>query len=621
MATITTTRERRFKKRRDGQTNVIYAGGAAGGGGTGTVSEVIPDTINVDTINEKTLDAGVTIESVLIKDGLITNYVPEATQDGVGYARKDAGWVSAGLKLDYSGGTGVLYDVVEIGEALTFATSGSGLGVSYSTAVVGGVETKKFTFTFTPAGSYYDGWKTVGDSGSVMTTIPSNGELTFAGGSNINTVFTAGTYPNYNMTINLDSNISVTTVSSTADTNVGGDLNCTGTVWSNTKLRADTTSTENIILNTTQVQNLIKFQTDAATNAYFGYSSSGDTGLAFFSSTGTVRALMNDSGKFGIGTTTPTYMLEVVHAAGGSDKVRIIANSSGGIAGTLQLANSNTGQAIGAEAGRIEFYKDDPSTQGAGVVAKITAEAIDAGGTYNMVFRTGQDVEGTPVGTNGLMRFDYAGRLALGDGATGSYALNQITVDTSASGAYSGGGVIGDDLGYSGIKMYDATNGNMTIFNKRNHSSYGHIYLATGATPTVRLTINNSGVVHASSSITSAGEVTSYSSDMRLKKHVRQLTGSLEAVKAMRGVSYDWRAKVSDLGFNPSSKHDIGFIAQELQGILPEAVTFAPFDRNDDGTSKSGNDYLTVKPEKIIPVLVEAIKELSARVDKLSKAN
>jgi hypothetical protein len=59
----------------------------------------------------------------------------------------------------------------------------------------------------------------------------------------------------------------------------------------------------------------------------------------------------------------------------------------------------------------------------------------------------------------------------------------------------------------------------------------------------------------------------------------------------------------------------VALSAQAVQRIQPEAVALAPFDRETDGTSKSGENYLTVQYERLVPLLVEAIKELRAEVN------
>ena len=62
--------------------------------------------------------------------------------------------------------------------------------------------------------------------------------------------------------------------------------------------------------------------------------------------------------------------------------------------------------------------------------------------------------------------------------------------------------------------------------------------------------------------------------------------------------------------------------AQEIQAVLPEAVSLAPIDMDTDEhtgeiTSKSGENYLTVDYAKLVPLLVEAIKELTQEVESL----
>ena len=117
------------------------------------------------------------------------------------------------------------------------------------------------------------------------------------------------------------------------------------------------------------------------------------------------------------------------------------------------------------------------------------------------------------------------------------------------------------------------------------------------------------------------GDVTAYASDGRLKNNVELIPNALLKVQALRGVSYDWDlTKCNELDFFPEP-HDIGVIAQEVKAVLPEAVKFAPFDVDplNENTSKSGENYLTVQYEKIVPLLIEAIKELNAKIDSLQK--
>ena len=75
------------------------------------------------------------------------------------------------------------------------------------------------------------------------------------------------------------------------------------------------------------------------------------------------------------------------------------------------------------------------------------------------------------------------------------------------------------------------------------------------------------------------------------------------------------------MGFHPKRKqNDSGLFAQDVQAVYPQAIEPAPFDQELDPNtqafkSKSGEDYLTVNYSKLVPLLVEAIKELRAQVE------
>lgn len=106
------------------------------------------------------------------------------------------------------------------------------------------------------------------------------------------------------------------------------------------------------------------------------------------------------------------------------------------------------------------------------------------------------------------------------------------------------------------------------------------------------------------------GTITQNASDERLKENITPIENALEKVEQLRGVEFDWKDDVEEKGFIPYAKHETGVIAQDVQKVIPDAAVPAPFDEN----------YLTVKHEKIIPLLIEAIKELKAEVEEL-KAN
>jgi hypothetical protein len=127
------------------------------------------------------------------------------------------------------------------------------------------------------------------------------------------------------------------------------------------------------------------------------------------------------------------------------------------------------------------------------------------------------------------------------------------------------------------------------------------------------------GYWDGSGNLQNTGSVVAGASDGRLKKNQVRIPNPLHKVAALNGLTFDWDLEeCHKWGYTPALR-DVGVIAQEVQAVLPEAVEFAPFDRDPlkDSGSKSGKDYLTVKYEKLVPLLIEAIKELDERVKTL----
>ena len=94
-----------------------------------------------------------------------------------------------------------------------------------------------------------------------------------------------------------------------------------------------------------------------------------------------------------------------------------------------------------------------------------------------------------------------------------------------------------------------------------------------------------------------------YSSDIRLKENIQSIPNALDKVTQISGNTYDWKAGFESI--HSHTGHDVGVIAQEIEKVLPEVVT----DRE--------TGYKAVQYEKIVPLLIEAIKELSVKVNYL----
>lgn len=113
------------------------------------------------------------------------------------------------------------------------------------------------------------------------------------------------------------------------------------------------------------------------------------------------------------------------------------------------------------------------------------------------------------------------------------------------------------------------------------------------------------------------GDVTAFYSDRRLKTDLKPIQNALETVKSWNGYTYRANELAGSFGYD-TEKPEIGLIAQEVQATTPEAVAQAPFDLTaEKGESLTGENYLTLKYERLVPVLVEAIKEQDKEIQEL----
>ena len=110
--------------------------------------------------------------------------------------------------------------------------------------------------------------------------------------------------------------------------------------------------------------------------------------------------------------------------------------------------------------------------------------------------------------------------------------------------------------------------------------------------------------------------ITAFYSDARLKTEIGRIENALDRVDQLTGILYTQNKLAEKFGYN-NYEVQVGLRAQDVQIAQPEAVKPAPFDIAEDGSSKSGENYLTVQYEKLVPLLVEAIKELRVELNML----
>lgn len=156
-----------------------------------------------------------------------------------------------------------------------------------------------------------------------------------------------------------------------------------------------------------------------------------------------------------------------------------------------------------------------------------------------------------------------------------------------------------------------------SVYTRQNGGSQTERFSIDGSTSTITggLQVGNiiwtSGI--ASGEIRASNEITAYySSDIRLKENIRLISDPITIVEQIRGVYFDWTDEhIAKRGGEDGyfvRKHDVGVIAQEVEAVLPELVA-----ERDDGTK-------VVKYEKLVALLIEAIKEQQKQINQISQA-
>jgi len=271
--------------------------------------------------------------------------------------------------------------------------------------------------------------------------------------------------------------------------------------------------------------------------------------------------------------------------------------------GTTAQNNAFTGSAgeLSVDTDKVTLRVHDGSTAGGGelVTATMTATLTNKTltsptintGTLDDAVLTGTVTANGGVGSTG----QYLESTGSGVRWTSISGYADSDVDAHLSGGtgvtYSSGTIsIGQAVATSSDVRFD---------------SFGVGTAASGVTGEIRATNN----------------ITAYYSDERLKENIELIPEAVSKVKRLRGVTYNANSVAESYGYRTDEDH-VGVIAQDVKEVLPEAVKPAPFDRIlIEGTeiSKSGQDYMTVQYEKIVPLLIEAIKEQQDQIDALKE--
>jgi hypothetical protein len=209
-----------------------------------------------------------------------------------------------------------------------------------------------------------------------------------------------------------------------------------------------------------------------------------------------------------------------------------------------------------------------------------------------------------------------------GDTMTGPLIVANANVATSTStGAlqvqggvgisgnlYIGGSAFTALVATGNVNVTGNINATANVYAGRVFSSGSNVLIPNS---NVATQVSSLGVGTAASSvggeIRATNDVIAYYSDDRLKTRLGNIEHALDKVKSLTGFHYHANELAQSLGYEP--KPEVGVSAQEVQRVFPEIVVPAPI----------SDEYLTVKYEKLIPVLIEAIKELSEEIDAIKR--
>jgi hypothetical protein len=190
--------------------------------------------------------------------------------------------------------------------------------------------------------------------------------------------------------------------------------------------------------------------------------------------------------------------------------------------------------------------------------------------------------------------------------------LNPGTIGV-ATGLYVNGGDITAARSSTTGVIYFGTSGSAYLYHDGSSYIFGSIggYTITDASFRAPIFYDSNNTAYyadfaaTGDSIRAAGNIVAYYSDERLKKHLGKIENALDKVDQLEGFYYEANELAQRLGYKV--KREVGVSAQAVQRVLPEIVTDAPIDAR----------YLTIDYERLVPLLIEAIKELTVEVKTL----
>jgi hypothetical protein len=333
----------------------------------------------------------------------------------------------------------------------------------------------------------------------------------------------------------------------------------------------------------------------------------------------------NGNGRLGIGTSSPSALFSV----GSSSQFQVdgSGNISVSSSGSMTMASLTTGQVIFPVNGRFtqsnNFFWDNGNGR-LGIGTSSPSNLLSVGsssqfqvdGSGNVTVSSSGSLQVASLATGQILFPNAAGRFTQNNNLYWDNGNSRLGVGTSSPTAqFSVGSSSQFQVDGSG-NVTVSSSGSMTMASLQNGQIIYPVNGRFSQSNNLSWDYNNSklnvsGGIYLNGNFSGSG-TNSYSSDMKLKKNITEISGALDIVSRLKPSTYSFRTGEFGDMYLPEGKH-YGVIAQELQKVLPELVSKQTF----TGTKDNKVDYLAVNYNELIPILIKAVQEQQAEIDQL----
>ena len=150
----------------------------------------------------------------------------------------------------------------------------------------------------------------------------------------------------------------------------------------------------------------------------------------------------------------------------------------------------------------------------------------------------------------------------------------------------------------------------LSIGNESSSTYRNLVFIDSSSASSLKTNDNNRLQVRSSDgAVKVAGDITAFASDIRLKTEIKPIENAVAKLLKLNGFTYEFNELAGSLGYELNGERYSGVSAQDVKEVLPEAVKLAPINE----------EYMTVQYEKLVPLLIEAIKELKGEIEDLKR--